>query len=189
MQAKDESPLKEDTELDVVDENDTVIGRALRSEIHDKGFYHREVHVWFVTPAQEIIFQKRALDKDTFPGLLDATVGGHVELGESYDDAALKEITEETGLEIIAADILFLCKIKSNAFDPVTHRHNNCHRVVYGHVFCGNIQDLKIECGHGDGFVRVPLRDVSSFSKIIPGLLDEQYMAIYKSLGNLVLKP
>lgn len=80
--------------LDIVDENDQIIGQATRDKIHRQGLLHREIHVYFITPQQEIIFQHRAKDKETFPDLLDATVGGHVEIGDSYELTAIKE-TEE----------------------------------------------------------------------------------------------
>jgi 8-oxo-dGTP pyrophosphatase MutT (NUDIX family) len=46
-----------------------------------------------------IMFQRRGLDKDTWPGELDCTVGGHLGAGESVEDA-YREIREEIGIEI-----------------------------------------------------------------------------------------
>jgi len=65
--------------LEIVNENDEVIGLENRTKIHTEGLLHREIHVWFITPNGEIVFQHRAKDKDTYPDKLDATVGGHVE--------------------------------------------------------------------------------------------------------------
>ena len=62
--------------LEVVNEQDIVIGLESRSMIHQKGLLHREIHIWFITPEGEIIFQHRAKTKDTYPDKLDATVGG-----------------------------------------------------------------------------------------------------------------
>jgi isopentenyl-diphosphate delta-isomerase len=147
-----------DVFLDVVNENDEVIGQALRSEIHQKGLKHREIHVWFITPDKQIIFQKRAMDKDTFPGLLDATAGGHVELGASYQETALAEVLEETGIEILENDLHFITKRDSNAFDNITGKTNNVFREVYGCIFNGKVSDLKIEDGMGAGFKAVPIK-------------------------------
>ena len=44
--------------LEVVSDDDVVIGVRERAEIHTLGLRHREVHVWFVTDQNEIIFQK-----------------------------------------------------------------------------------------------------------------------------------
>lgn len=183
-------PVTHDTDLDVVNDVDAVIGVARRSVIHDQGLYHREVHVWFITPAREVIFQKRSAHKDTFPGLLDATVGGHVELGDGYDQSAQKEMLEETGLNVDAAAIIPLGKMKSEMADPVTKRFNNCHRMVYGHVFHGALSDLVIEDGQGVGFVALPLTDILSgtsplHDQIIPALLQPEYIGFYVALGKL----
>lgn len=62
--------------LEIIDENDNVIGLETREKIHKEGLLHREIHVWFFTPRGEIIFQHRVKDKDIYPDLLDATVGG-----------------------------------------------------------------------------------------------------------------
>ena len=81
--------------LEVIDENDNTVGLETRAKIHQDGLLHREIHVWFVTPQGEIIFQHRAKDKDTYPDKLDATVGGHVEPKMSYEETAIKECKEE----------------------------------------------------------------------------------------------
>ena len=69
------------TVLEIVDESDAVIGVRSREEIHTLGLRHREVHVWLVTPDNDIIFQRRSATKDTFPNQLDASAGGHVHDG------------------------------------------------------------------------------------------------------------
>jgi 8-oxo-dGTP pyrophosphatase MutT (NUDIX family) len=46
-----------------------------------------------------IFVQRRAHDRRLFPGAWDI-VGGHLEPGESFDDALRREITEETGWQL-----------------------------------------------------------------------------------------
>ena len=77
--------------LEVVDENDNIVGLETRVNVHKDGLLHREIHIFFITPNGEIIFQHRAKDKDTYPDKLDATVGGHVDPGMSYEETAIKE--------------------------------------------------------------------------------------------------
>ena len=60
--------------LEVINENDNVVGFETRAKIHQDGLLHREIYIWFFTPNGEIIFQHRAKDKDTYPDKLDATV-------------------------------------------------------------------------------------------------------------------
>ena len=87
--------------LEVIDENDNVVGLENRAKIHQDGLLHREIHIWFLTPKSEIVFQHRAKNKDTYPDKLDATVGGHVGPKMSYEETVVKECKEETGIEDI----------------------------------------------------------------------------------------
>src|SRR5574343_530627 len=96
--------------LDIVNENDEIIGQDTRENVHKFGLLHREIHIWFITPDGNMIFQHRAKDKDTYPDLLDATVGGHVDQGMTYEESAIKEMEEETGLKIDFKDLHFLKK-------------------------------------------------------------------------------
>src|SRR3989344_8976137 len=131
--------------LNIVNENDEIVGVAAREEIHKSGLPHREVHVWFYTPNGEVIFQHRAKDKDTFPDLLDATVGGHVEIGDSYEQAAVKETKEETGIEIKVSDLILINKIKKYSEDKSADKINNVFNSRYAYIYRGDVKDLKIE--------------------------------------------
>jgi isopentenyldiphosphate isomerase len=103
--------------LEIIDENDNVVGLETRGKIHKDGLLHREIHIWFITPQGEIIFQHRAKDKDTYPDKLDATVGGHVEPNMSYEETAVKECREETAIDIDPTKLLFLTKMRKESFD------------------------------------------------------------------------
>jgi len=138
--------------LNVVNENDEVVGQETREKIHQDGLLHREIHVYFVTPDKKIIFQHRAKDKDTFPDLLDATVGGHVEIGDSYEQTAIKEMAEETGVPIKISDLVPINKIKKSLKDEATNKINNTFNSRYIYIYRGRINDLKIESGEALGF-------------------------------------
>lgn len=117
--------------LDVVDENDVITDAKPRKDVHQLGLLHREIHVWMFDEGKNIFFQKRGLHR-TSPGLFDATVGGHVNIGEDYIDAAVRETMEETGITIKAEDLVLLKKFRGarQTGDPVS-RTNNFFRVAY----------------------------------------------------------
>ncbi|MDD3711579.1 MAG: NUDIX domain-containing protein [Patescibacteria group bacterium] len=139
--------------LNIVDENDEVIGQETRENIHKQGLLHREVHVHFVTPNKEIILQHRAKDKDFCPDLLSATVGGHVEIGDTYEKTAIKETREETGLIINEEDLIFLNKSRRGLFfDEKTNTTNNVFGTSYLYRYLGDLSDLKVEEGKAIGF-------------------------------------
>jgi isopentenyl-diphosphate delta-isomerase type 1 len=86
--------------FDVVDLADRVIGRATRNEVHQKGLYHRAVHVLVFNSQRRLFLQKRSASKDTFPGKWDSSASGHLCAGEEYDDCAVRELEEEIGLRL-----------------------------------------------------------------------------------------
>ena len=85
--------------FDIVDVFDNVIGQKPRSEVHAKGLKHRAVHVLVFNDENEIFMQKRSASKDTWPGAWDASRTGHVDTGETYFEAALRELDEDLGWE------------------------------------------------------------------------------------------
>lgn len=84
--------------LDVVDENDHVVGQALRREVYARGLRHRCVFVLARDASNRVFVHRRTEQKLIFPSLYDMFVGGVVGAGESYDDAALREAEEELGV-------------------------------------------------------------------------------------------
>jgi 8-oxo-dGTP pyrophosphatase MutT (NUDIX family) len=84
--------------LDVVDEDDRVVGQAPRGEVYARGLRHRCVFVRARDAAGRVFVHRRTPTKLVFPSLYDMFVGGVVGAGESYDDAALREAEEELGV-------------------------------------------------------------------------------------------
>lgn len=89
----------DDDLLPVVNERDEVIGEATRREIHLRKLLHRAVHIVVLNQSDQVVLQKRSMMKDSHPGWWDISVGGHVDAGEEYDAAAVRELREELGLE------------------------------------------------------------------------------------------
>ena len=86
--------------LSVVDKNDQVIAELPRNEIHAKGLCHRAVHVLVFNQHNELFLQKRSMKKDLNKGLWDTSAAGHVDAGEDYRTAAIRETQEELGIDI-----------------------------------------------------------------------------------------
>jgi isopentenyldiphosphate isomerase len=84
--------------FDVVDTRDAVIGRAPRREVHARGLWHRAVHVMVFDVAGRVLLQRRSALKDVAPRLWASSCSGHVDSGEEYDPAALRELGEEIGV-------------------------------------------------------------------------------------------
>lgn len=86
--------------LDLVDENDNVIGSKSRAEIYAEGLNNfRVVNVFIINSQGKIWIPRRAANKRIFPLGLDMSMGGHVESGESYEQAFKRESEEELNLK------------------------------------------------------------------------------------------
>ncbi|SFG33078.1 Isopentenyldiphosphate isomerase [Lachnospiraceae bacterium C7] len=95
--------------LDVVDENGNPTGEKVAREVaHREGKRHRTAHVWIVrnkNGKMEILLQKRAENKDSFPGCYDISSAGHVPAGADYVPSAIRELKEELNLDVKPEDL------------------------------------------------------------------------------------
>lgn len=81
--------------FDVVDEQDAVTGQLTRAEVHRRKLLHRAVHILVFNRLGEVFLQKRSLLKDTHAGSWDSSSSGHLDAGEDYATAAVRELEEE----------------------------------------------------------------------------------------------
>ena len=74
-----------------------------RSKAHEEGILHGASHVYiykYVNGKLCVLLQRRSAGKDSYPGCLDMTSGGHMEFGCDFTDTALREIEEELGIKV-----------------------------------------------------------------------------------------
>ncbi len=87
--------------LDIVDQNDQVIGQQLRSEVYSENRSNfRVVNAFLINDEGKLWIPRRAKKKRVFPLCLDASMGGHVEAGETYEEAFARELMEELRIEV-----------------------------------------------------------------------------------------
>lgn len=84
--------------FDVCDEADQVIGQFPRSVVHARRLLHRAVHVFVFNTQGELLLQMRSTEKDEYPSCYTSSASGHLGAGESYEEAAPRELEEELGL-------------------------------------------------------------------------------------------
>jgi Isopentenyldiphosphate isomerase len=87
--------------IDVLDENGVKTGEVLtRGEIHKKGLWHRAIVVAVIDEQNRVLIQQRSSAKKKNPGMWDISIAGHVEVGQDSVFAAVREINEETEIDI-----------------------------------------------------------------------------------------
>ena len=88
--------------VDIVDANDVVIATVTRRRMRAENLRHRGVGIAVLNGNDQLLVHRRADDKDVWPGYWDVAAGGVVEAGETYDEAAERELAEEVGIEGVA---------------------------------------------------------------------------------------
>ena len=97
--------------LDLVSEQDEIIRTAERDDIYadpryleegltPDGLCIRAINAFICRSDGKIWIPRRLPTKKIFPNALDMSVGGHVDSGESYEEAFLRETAEELNLHL-----------------------------------------------------------------------------------------
>ena len=157
--------MKSEEVFDIVDEQDRLVGKAARSEVHgNPTLIHRVAHVLVFDSSGELFLQKRGVKKDVQPGKWDTSVGGHVEAGEAYEDAAFREMREELGIE--GTKIEFMYKyLHRNEYES---EYVSTYRCVWNGPI--EIQPEEIDAGRFWSLEKIRKSDPSLFT---PNFLDE----------------
>ncbi|XP_074568606.1 nudix hydrolase 3 [Curcuma longa] len=107
-------PTHQEEHLDVLTKTGEKTGVSKpRSLVHRDGDYHRAVHVWMYSEStQELLLQKRADCKASWPGKWDISSAGHISSGESSLLTARRELFEELGIDLPkdAFELLFVSR-------------------------------------------------------------------------------
>lgn len=123
-----------------VDEDDKVLGSVERRRAHQEGLLHRSGMVFLRRSDGRVLIQHRSDSKETFPGCLDASVAFHVSYGETYDSAAARELTEETG---VSAPLRYVGKFRHH--DPPEHE-------LVAVYLCESDDEIQVDSAESEGF-------------------------------------
>jgi isopentenyldiphosphate isomerase len=127
--------------LDLVDENDNVIGKVTKSEMIKKRLLHRGSNIFVFNSKGEIFVHKRNKDKKIYPGYYDIVFGGTLESGDTYEEGAKRELFEESGIKNVKLDFLFK--------ERFTNDKDDFFACVYKCIFDGEIKLQKKEIQFG----------------------------------------
>ena len=116
--------------LDIVDEQGQPTGEIVsRILAHTKGIRHRTAHIWIVRRENEhfqVLMQKRAMSKDSFPGKYDTSSAGHIQAGDEPLASGLRELAEELGIHAKPEDLEFAGCIHGNFAEENLPGQRNC---------------------------------------------------------------
>ena len=93
--------------LDIYDEEGNFLGTEDRKVVHRDALWHKTVHAWLYDRQGNVFFQIRADE-----GTLYTTASGHLQAGDTVEEAFAREIYEELGLKIDASDAIKVDVVK-----------------------------------------------------------------------------
>lgn len=123
--------------LCVVDEFDTPLTPLPRHVVFANGYWRRTAHVWVVNKKGQLLCQKRSMKKDMGAGKWEVIVGGHIGPDDNYFTGAVREVREETGLDLAPNDLNLVKIYKDHAFKE--------YRGVFYHETDAQIHHIKCE--------------------------------------------
>lgn len=110
--------------IDIVDENNKELGfRANIDMANRRNLWHRSVHALIQTADGRYVIEKRSNNIIFAAGLLDVSLGGAVDTGETPEQTLRREIKEELGIDIEASQAKLLRVDKSSHYHPKYKRH------------------------------------------------------------------
>ncbi|WP_404407131.1 NUDIX domain-containing protein [Jeotgalibacillus malaysiensis] len=171
----------ESERLKIFNEKHQYIGEKMRSEVHEKGYWHETFHCW-ILDGNSLYFQLRSEDKKDYPGLLDITAAGHLLSEETVRDG-VREMQEEIGIQVPFEQLQPLGVIECVAERAGFIDKEFAHTFLLKGIF--NEDDFDLEDEEVSGMVRT---DIESFRSLCRGECDEVRVEGFKILGGDKIK-
>ena len=116
-------------EVILVNEKDKVLGYMEKQEAHIKGLMHRAFSIFIFNDKNELLLQKRAVEKYHSGGLWTNTCCSHPRKNETNIEAAYRRLNEEMGMSCV------LNKVFTFTYKAVLDKGLTEHE--FDHVFFG----------------------------------------------------
>ena len=125
--------------LPVVEPSGNVVAQVSRAWCHGgSGLLHPVVHLHIINRSGEIYLQQRGAHKDLLPLRWDTAVGGHIDYGESVEEALRREAREELGIRDFTPSLIKRYVFESNVEKELVHSF----RTVYEGPFTIDPEEL-----------------------------------------------
>lgn len=143
--------------FDVVDENGNPTGEKVeRSVAHANGVRHRTAHIWIVRKVMDkwqVLLQKRAMTKDSFPGRYDTSSAGHIQAGYEPLESAIRELEEELGIVATPNQLEFAGTFRVQYEKEFHNKLFKDNEIAFVYLYLGKVdieqvmvQEEELEC-------------------------------------------
>lgn len=181
--AYDPHPLKDNPQkggeiFDVVDENDQVTGTATRAEVHANHLLHRAIHILVFNKRGDVLLQQRSRLKDAHPGVWDSSVSGHLDSGEPYLTAAIRELEEE--MAITGAEPIEIARIPPS--DATGWEHIRLYQTHHH-------GPVRFPCAEIEAALWFPVPEVDAWTAARPGDFASGFLECWKAATHRLIPP
>ena len=167
--------MKEDNVeyFDIVNEKDEIVGKISENEQKSvKPSQLRFINIIIINNDNMIVVPKRSSNRKLFPNCYDFSVGGHVNSGENYEEAAYRELKEELGIKNV--------KLQEVAYFSPYDSDSNTFQKVYLLKYNSEIYEYD-----RDGIEKIYYKSKKEIQELIknkPNLLKTDYSVVMKYL-------
>ena len=159
----------------LVDKNDNEIGTMEKQEAHVKGLLHRAFSVFIFNDKNELLLQRRAVNKYHSGGLWTNTCCSHPRQNEKTKEAAKRRLLEEMGMRsALKKQFDFIYKARLD---------NNLYEHEFDHVFFGFTNELPIiNPEEVESYTYKTLEDIGNEIKTNPENYTEWFKICFKEV-------
>lgn len=137
-----------------------------RDTVHFLGLLHATVHMWVVrrdmSGGWEVLCQKRSMVKDSNPGCWDISSAGHMDTGDTREEAAVRELYEELGITAKPEELEYIGYTRRKTMKPFQTGMLCDNQISYVHVYRGEVDTdiLRLQYGEVDEVSWIMLDEV-----------------------------
>lgn len=143
--------------FDIVDEYGKPTGETIeRGLAHKEGVRHRTAHIWIareVNGKWQVLLQKRAQTKDSFPGRYDTSSAGHIQAGDEPLESAIRELQEELGIVASPEELKYAGTFNIKYEKEFHNKLFKDNEIAFVYVYLGEldiddiiVQEEELEC-------------------------------------------
>ena len=157
------------------------IGVIDKEVAHEKGLWHKSVHVWIVNDNDEVLLQYRCAEKKLYPNTWDCSFAGHIGAGETSIQGVLREGKEELGIDVDLEKLNYIFTNRENVKDgPI-----NSNEFVDIYILRQNVDKMTFQKEEVSDAKFVSLEefyDLMDNGKLLPHKIE--YMVLKNVLGS-----
>ena len=160
--------------IQIVDENDNFLDNVGYFEALDMGAIRRAARIFVFNESGQFFVQKRSKNVSK-PLLFDQSAAGHVDEGETYHEAAVRELYEELGLEGFELDLI-----------AESYRSPGFYSNIYKLIITDN-QPIDFDPHEVDSMHWMEISDIDKLVSESPELCTDSLTAIWPDIKTKLL--